>query len=736
MTITALPTPPSRTDPANFAARGDAFLGALPTFATEVNAEASAINANASAAAASATAAAASQSAAASSAAAASASANSAASASGASAWVSGTTYALGAVVYSTVSGRTYRRIVAGAGTTDPSADATNWRVLVLDMDTGYPTARPSLLLDFANSKQLDPRITFTRATSATFYDGSTVAKAEENLLLYSQAFDNAAWTKTAATVTANSTTAPDGTTTAETLEGDGTSAVHRCFQSLTPISGNAYVFSVYAKANTNNYLQLLIPFTVNHYANFDLSLGVLGAVGSAVTAAIASVGSGWYRCSIVLTATSSAANNAIICLINAASAAYYPTITLSTSVYLWGAQLEQRSSVTAYTPTTTQPITNYTPVLQTAAAGVPRFDHDPVTRESRGLLIEEQRTNLLTYSEQFDNAAWTKTQLTVTANATVAPDGTLTADKVASNTNSAFHELWNPFTSVLSTTYTQSFFVKAGEHRFVQLLGPEAVFAEYANFDLLTGDRTAGTSGFGQIQSVGNGWYRISMTATALSASATARIAIALVASGTSARAQTYAGDGWSGIYIWGAQLEAGAFATSYIPTVASQVTRNADVASITGANFSSWYRADEGTLFVDQTFDVYRPLTAIPTLYKAGAENGNHISIYNSTTTSFTGTTRANTGAPAFVSKAATVVGTHRMAIAYKENDSAFTLDGLSAGALSNPSPVPSVDSLGVAGLLVPYTQSGQGVAHLRRISYWPRRLTNAQLQAITTQ
>ena len=74
-----------------------------------------------------------------------------------------------------------------------------------------YPTTRPSLVLDFANTKQLDPRITFARPTTATYYDGKTVAKAEENLLKYSQEFNNAAWTKQNATVTANSIAAPDG---------------------------------------------------------------------------------------------------------------------------------------------------------------------------------------------------------------------------------------------------------------------------------------------------------------------------------------------------------------------------------------------------------------------------------------------------------------------------------------------------------------------------------------------
>lgn len=125
--ITALPTPPSRSDSANFATRGDAFLGALPTFRSETNAVATNAFNNAVEAEADAVAAAASQTAAAASASLASEMAAAAASAATASVWVSGTTYATGAVVWSPLNGRGYRRISGGAGTTDPSLDPTNW---------------------------------------------------------------------------------------------------------------------------------------------------------------------------------------------------------------------------------------------------------------------------------------------------------------------------------------------------------------------------------------------------------------------------------------------------------------------------------------------------------------------------------------------------------------------------------------------------------------------------------
>jgi hypothetical protein len=116
MPITPLPTPPSRADSANFASRADSFLAALPTFATEANATATEVNGYSTSAS--------------NSAAAATAASAAAVSATNITQWISGTTYALGVVVWSPVNQLAYRRKVAGAGTTDPSADSTNWTLI------------------------------------------------------------------------------------------------------------------------------------------------------------------------------------------------------------------------------------------------------------------------------------------------------------------------------------------------------------------------------------------------------------------------------------------------------------------------------------------------------------------------------------------------------------------------------------------------------------------------------
>lgn len=146
MAITALPTPPTRDDAASFRSRADSFLAALPTFATECNATAAAVSASESAAASSASAAGLSQSAAAASAAQASNSAAAAQSYAGAAAWVSGTSYAVGQVVWSPVSYLLYRRVIAGAGATDPSADATNWALASSGAPQLIETAAASII--------------------------------------------------------------------------------------------------------------------------------------------------------------------------------------------------------------------------------------------------------------------------------------------------------------------------------------------------------------------------------------------------------------------------------------------------------------------------------------------------------------------------------------------------------------------------------------------------------------
>ena len=601
-----------------------------------------------------------------------------------------------------------------------------------MSIQNNFPALKPTLLLDFANTKELDPRITFTRASTATYY-GTQSAKAEENLLTYSQELDNADWTKTNSTVTANATTAPDSTTTAEKVVSNASATDGRVSQSKN-VSGSV-VFSVFAKASEWG-LVLLGPVGTTVGVYFNLSTGVVGTQSAGYVGTITSVGSGWYRCSVAYTGSGTSQTVRI-----------YPTNadgSISTGngtsgIFLWGAQLEQRSEATAYTATTTQPITNYIPQLLTAASGVARFDHNPVTGESLGLLIEESRTNLLTYSSAFDNAAWPKVNSSITANTIVAPDGALTGDKLVEDTTaSSTHLITQSISFTSGTAYTYSIFAKQAEAgRYIQLSVPSAAFTSTlrGTFDLTNGTFQASASATAAITSVGNGWYKCSITATA---TATASGSLGIFIANSSAAtlgAVTYTGNGYSGIYIWGAQLEAGAFATSYIPTGASQVTRAADAASMTGTNFSSWYNQAEGAFFSSIVLSQPPAVLAGLGIYAASDGTSSNRVFVNfgsgsngniNAAVSTGGVLQAQT-----INAGLSTAGAYLYANSYKVNDFASVVNN-GVAVTDTIGTIPVVDRLylgaGPTGTL--YFNST-----IKKIAYYPIRVTNAQLQGLTT-
>jgi hypothetical protein len=235
--------------------------------------------------------------------------------------------------------------------------------------------------------------------------------------------------------------------------------------------------------------------------------------------------------------------------------------------------------------------------LIKTAAINEPRFDHNPSTGESLGLLIEEARTNLQTYSEQFDNAAWTKSNTTITANAATAPDGSSTADRLLETavTGTFYAQGAGPTTP---GTYTATVYAKGdGSGRLLNLTFGQSGGYRQAYFNLSTGVASnVDGSLTASIQALPNNWYRCSITGTS-SSSSTLFIFSAATAGDNSVYANR-AGSASAGLYIWGAQLEAASFPTSYIPTVAATVTRSADVAQMTGTNFSSWYNSTNGSL------------------------------------------------------------------------------------------------------------------------------------------
>ena len=371
--------------------------------------------------------------------------------------------------------------------------------------------------------------------------------------------------------------------------------------------------------------------------------------------------------------------------------------------------------------------------LIQTAATDVPRFDHNPTTGESLGLLVEEARTNLWLQS-QFASS-WTPTRATLQVNDIVAPDATMTGAKLIEDTTATLTHLITQSISVTSgTPYTVSVFVKAtASPRFLQFIFPSSSFTNTRRpvFDLVNGTALAATDTTASIQNFGNGWYRC---IASMSATVTGSAALQLQLAETYTNAvSNYTGNGVSGVYIWGAQVEAAAFPTSYIPTTTATVTRAADVASITGAAFSSFYNQTEGTVFSDCVGTFFSTQFLVNIAATAANTATSAISLASNLTSS---QKRVRVRDAASADQASLALGGSssgsrtRIAAAIKANDFAASLDGNAAVTDTNGT-VPTV-------VLMEIGSSPSGVTlgtqlH-RRLAYWPVRLANTTLQQIT--
>lgn len=225
---------------------------------------------------------------------------------------------------------------------------------------------------------------------------------------------------------------------------------------------------------------------------------------------------------------------------------------------------------------------------IQTASSGALRDAHyalNPVTSlYEQTTLLEGQRANGWTYSEQIDNAAWSKTAVTVTANAALAPDGTTTADKLVEDAVTNVHRISRATGTITdNTSQSAAFYAKAAERGWLCILTVnKASTAELSWVNLSTGAVGAQAAGHAiRVLDAGNGWWRIACTFDSGTGASTPTVYLEIATGDNASR--SYAGDGVSGLYLWGLQFEADApFASSYIPTTASAVTRSADSFSL----------------------------------------------------------------------------------------------------------------------------------------------------------
>lgn len=404
---------------------------------------------------------------------------------------------------------------------------------------------------------------------------GSLVAKTTlSNLASYSEQADNAAWTKGAVTITADNITAPDGTTTADRINVTVGTAAH-AINNATPYTvtnGVNYRMIAFVKAGTSPYVKLrsLSPTTANINVNLTTGL-IVGTDVSVISSAIRSVGNGWYRIEMVYQQVGTSA----YLLIYPTDSGYNTSWTAAgtETIYVWGMVFQLASSPSTYLQTTSAAAT----LAGVCPSGTSQSLLDPSKCFPLSSFVTEFEPtpfinqNALTYSEQFDNAAWGKSATTVTANTTVAPDGATTGDSMIESATTAQHYISRSSPYGSAGVFRYSVYAKsASVGRYLWMAGGLATGV----FDLSNCTRTS-YDGAGyvssSITSLTGGWCNIQLVGS--SYTATMFFGITNNSADTGA-IDSYAGDGTSNIILWGASSQLEANSPNYVPTTTAAVT------------------------------------------------------------------------------------------------------------------------------------------------------------------
>lgn len=384
--------------------------------------------------------------------------------------------------------------------------------------------------------------------------------------------------------------------------------------------------------------------------------------------------------------------------------------------------------------------------VLRYVNNSVPRFDHDPLTGICKGLMGEQAVTFLDTYSEQFDNEAWTKPGVTVAPNAISSPDGTVSADKIIETSSVGGHNLVKTASTNCSIPHTLSVFVKPAERKRIRLLfDKDAGYTDICRCDFLLDTKTvlnatnsgtaSGAAGF--IHDYGNGWYRCVLVGTPSTSAGSILRAIVYLDDGSGG--YDYAGSTSSGLYIWGAKIYAGTGPTSYLPTVASGVTRAADVCSVDltklTRNGSPLWTGTEGTIVVDgELLDEAVASTYLPIIVLDDGTSYNGIGIYrNGSSKQIYATMRVGSveQLTALASIGAVEKNTMFKAVfAFSVNNSGFSLSG-GTPVLDLSCSVPT----GLTTLrLCRSSAANAGARVIRSVQLYNRRIDDSYLPALS--
>jgi len=399
--------------------------------------------------------------------------------------------------------------------------------------------------------------LSFTRASNGTRINSAGLVEVTPwNYNTYSENFTANWGADGTSTATNNFATAPNGTMTAAKVVANSNNGY--AYKNV-PVPVGVFTLSFYVKASVST--------------TFAIQINDIGGSGANQSSNF-TVTTEWQRYEYSANVTDG--TNLYINYVN---------LQTSRDYFIWGAQLNIGSTAKPYFPTTDR-------------LNVPRLTYQNGGGGCPSLLLEKQSTNILTYSEDFSNAAWTKTDLTVIANAITSPDGTTNAQKIVPNTTNGTHYI-DQFVTISSVDYTYTIYAKKGEYNYLYVNA-------YSNssrrtwFDLNSGTVSLNSSpNIATIESVGNGWYRCTITNTSSGTTGAFQFG-ADPNNGTSNANPSFSGDGTSGIYVWGAQYEASSYKTSYIPTTSASATRVADLSTSDTIQTAQTFAGDF-TIFAD---------------------------------------------------------------------------------------------------------------------------------------
>ncbi len=361
---------------------------------------------------------------------------------------------------------------------------------------------------------------------------------------------------------------------------------------------------------------------------------------------------------------------------------------------------------------------------LQTAANNTPRFDYDPVTHIAKGILTEGSRTNAAKYSEQLNNSAiWNYTAglITVTPNTTetTAPDGTNNAEKITidSTTPVTFTQA---NIAVTGTSATYSIYVKQGStasNGFClrnQTTATNLICGQL-NYATNVFSYSVGTSGV-SVQSIGNGWKRLIITATSGITSGDSLVAYVGFL-GASYSIGQY-------LYAWGAQVETGSFATSYIPTTAAAVTRGEDSLTVPSGG---WYNQVAGGFYNDIAW-VSASGVNYPMFFRVDdtTTNNRWNLYYQQNSNALSIDAYSGGGAQGYFSSPSVgIAGTAKVAAAQSANNANAAFNGA----------LKTLDTNWISPVITQLILKGGGANMWHKtVKYYPLRVSDTQLQLLT--